>query len=105
MKHTLQISFFLSLFTFEALAQTSPAYKDTVFTEFFRRTSGWVASDATISVPTNDGKVIWLFGDTHIDNYNDADTSVHCLFQVRNSMLVQDKESPSEMVTILDNTQ
>lgn len=97
--------FFAAFFCAEVLAQVSPAYNDPVFTEYFRRTSGWVASDATISVPTNDGKVIWLFGDTHIDNYNDADTSVHCLFQVRNSMMVQDKSNPSDFITILDNSQ
>lgn len=98
----------LLLFIFIAqhlYAQTSPAYKDTVFTEHFRRTSGWTASDATISVPLPDYKSLWLFGDTYIDNVNEADTTLPCLFQVRNSMLVQDMRNPSALVTILDNTQ
>lgn len=105
MKNLLLLFIFCLLFSIEIMAQVSPAYKDSVFTEYFRRTSGWTASDATISVPTNDGKVIWLFGDTHIDNYNAADTSVHCLFQVRNSMMVQDKQNPANFITILDNTE
>jgi hypothetical protein len=87
------------------LSQTSPAYKDTVFTEYFRRTSGWTASDGTISVPLPSGKTIWLMGDSYIDNYNDADNTIPCLFQVRNSMLVQDIQNPSEITTILDDTQ
>lgn len=88
----------------DLFSQLSPAYKDITFTEYFRRTSGWTASDATISVPLPSGKVIWLFGDTHIDGYKAADTSVQCLFQVRNSMMVQDILNPSEFITILDNT-
>jgi hypothetical protein len=87
------------------ISQTSPAYKDTVFTEYFRRTSGWTASDGTISVPLPRGKTIWLMGDSYIDNYNEADNTIPCLFQVRNSMLVQDISNPSELTTILDNTQ
>ena len=86
-------------------AQTSPAYKDNTFTEYFRRTSGWTASDATISVPLNNGKTMWLMGDSYIDNYNPADNTIPCLFQVRNSILIQDMSSPSEIATILDNTQ
>lgn len=86
-------------------SQNSPAYKDAVFTEYFRRTSGWTASDGTISVPLPNGKTIWLMGDSYIDNYNAADNTIPCLFQVRNSMLVQDILNPSDFVTILDNTQ
>lgn len=87
------------------LSQTSPAYKDDVFTEYFRRTSGWTASDGTISVPLTNGKTIWLMGDSYIDNYNATDNTIPCLFQVRNTLLVQDIASPSDITTILDNTQ
>ncbi len=81
------------------------AYKDSVFTEYFRKTSGWIASDATISLPLSNNKVLWLFGDTYIDGYRASDTSLNCFFQVRNSMLLQDKQNPSQLLTILDNTQ
>ena len=89
----------------DLLAQASPAYKDLVFTEYFRRTSGWTASDATISVPLPSGKTIWLMGDSYIDNYNAANNTIPCLFQVRNSILVQDILHPEDFITILDNTQ
>lgn len=86
-------------------AQTSPAYKDPVFTEYFRRTSGWVASDATISVPLPSGHSLWLMGDSYIDNFNAADTTIPCLFQVRNSILVQNILAPTEFRTVLDYSQ
>lgn len=81
------------------------SYKDEVFTKYFRRTSGWIASDATISLPLPNNKVLWLFGDTYIDGFRSSDTSVSCFFQVKNSMLLQDKQNPSQLLTILDNTQ
>ena len=93
------------LFSFEAIAQTSPAYKDTVFTEYFRRTSGWTAGDATISVPVPcENKTIWLFGDSYLDHVEEADTTLPCLFQVRNAMMVQDLKHQDEFRTIIDES-
>ena len=94
----------LLLMAHETAAQ-SPAYRDTVFTEYFRRTAGWVASDGSISVPLPEGKTLWLMGDSYIDGFNPADTTIPCLFQVRNSILVQSILEPTEFTTILDNTQ
>ena len=50
------------------------------------------------------GKVLWMFGDTYLDNLNPADTTVPCLFQVRNSMMVQDNVDRNKFITILDQT-
>lgn len=86
-------------------AQTSPAYKDSVFTEYFRRTSEWTASDGSISVPLPEGKSLWLMGDSYIDNFNPADTTIPCLFQVRNSIMVQNILAPTEFKTVLDYSQ
>jgi hypothetical protein len=95
--------FLMTLLSFGLSAQS---YSDKTFTEYFRRTGpGWIASDGTISVPLPDGKVLWLFGDTYIDDYNAADTSIPCLFQIRNSMLVQDARDKSKFITIIDSTQ
>lgn len=87
------------------LFSQSPAYKDEVFTEYFRRTSGWTASDGSISVPLTNGKTMWLMGDSFIDNYNEVDNTIPCLFQVRNAILIQDLANPSEITTVLDNNQ
>ena len=96
---------FLFIVNSQGLIAQSPAYKDEIFTEYFRRTSGWTASDGTISVPLPSGKTIWLMGDSYIDNFIPADTTIPCLFQVRNSMMVQNILEPTEFNTILDNTQ
>lgn len=87
------------------LFSQSPASKDEIFTEYFRRTSGWTASDGSISVPLTNGKTMWLMGDSFIDNYNQVDNTIPCLFQVRNAILLQDIANPSEITTILDDTQ
>lgn len=64
-------------------------YKDKEATAFFKRTQGAVAMDGGYSIPLSDGRVLWLFGDTYIDNYDSATKTVPCLFQVRNSALLQ----------------
>lgn len=84
-------------------AQTT-SYSDATFTEYFRRSKGWISSDATISIPLPNGKVLWLFGDTHLDNLNTTTNTVPCMFQVRNSMMVQDAVDRNQFITILDNT-
>src|SRR5512133_1793700 len=88
-----------------SLSAQYSSYPDTAFTEYFRmKGPGWVASDATISVPLPDGRVMWLMGDTNIDDYRDSDTSMPCLFQIRNSILVQDATDRSKFITIIDST-
>ncbi|WP_161622745.1 DUF5005 domain-containing protein [Cesiribacter andamanensis] len=86
------------------LQAQSPAYKDEAFTQYFRQVEGWIASDATISVPLPNNRSLWLFGDTHLDDYRASDNSMPCLFQVNNSMLVQDMEQPTDFTLILDRT-
>lgn len=78
-------------------------YHDSTFTEYFRRNSnGWTAGDATLSVPLPDGRTIWLFGDSYIVNVDSTDNTLPCLFQVRNCMMVQDADDPSQMTTYID---
>src|SRR6266498_4512578 len=71
-------------------ALSLPAYKDKEFTEFFRRTSGWTSGDGALSVPLSDGRVLWLFGDSHIDDFDPKTQTTPCLFQVRNAGLIQE---------------
>jgi hypothetical protein len=56
---------------------------------FFSRDSGWIASDGTNSIKLSNGKVIWLMDDSFIGNYDTLGGTMPCLFQVRNSVLVQ----------------
>jgi hypothetical protein len=77
------------------------AYKDQAFTEFFRRTSGWTSGDGAFSVPLSDGRALWLFGDSHIDDFDPKTQTTPCLFQVRNAGLVQDTNGLSNAHTLI----
>jgi len=77
------------------------AYKDQEFTEFFRRTSGWTSGDGALSVPLSDGRVLWLFGDSHIDDFDPKTKTTPCLFQVRNAGLIQDKNNLGSAQTLI----
>lgn len=64
-------------------------YKDSTVIRFFQRTEGWIASDGALSVPLADGRVLWLMGDSHINDYDSATGTIPGLFQVRNCALLQ----------------
>ncbi len=81
-------------------------HHDSVFTEYFRLNSGgWTAGDATLSVPLPDGRTIWLFGDSYLENVNTVNNTLSCLFQIRNCMVVQDSIDPSVLTTYIDEGQ
>jgi hypothetical protein len=77
------------------------AYKDQAFTQFFRRTSGWTSGDGALSVPLSDGRVLWLFGDSHIDDFDSKTQTTPCLFQVRNAGLVQQTNGLADARTMI----
>ena len=64
-------------------------YKDPLVTGFFNRDSGWIASDGAGSIPLSDGRDLWAMDDSYINNYDTMAGTTGCLFQVRNSALVQ----------------
>jgi hypothetical protein len=67
-------------------------YKDSTVIKFFRRTHGWIASDGALTVPLSDGRVLWLMGDSHINDYDSVTGTIPALFQVRNAALLQPKD-------------
>src|SRR5689334_13033713 len=77
------------------------AFKDQAFTEFFRRTSGWTSGDGALSVPLSDGRVLWLFGDSHIDDFDPKTQTTPCLFQVRNAGLIQETNGLGNIRTLI----
>src|SRR5438874_3197051 len=82
-------------------AETEPmAHKDNQFTEFFRRSSGWTAGDGAISIPLSDGRVLWLFGDSHLDDIDPISRTMPCLFQARNAGLVISTNGPANGKTL-----
>jgi hypothetical protein len=80
---------------------TEHVYKDAAFSHFFQQTSGWVAGDGAISVPLSDGRVLWLFGDSHVDDYDQVTRTIPCLFQVRNAGLVQPRNGLEHPRTLI----
>src|ERR1043165_9075575 len=87
----LAIAFVSATFPADTKADSPAAHKDQQFTELFRRTSGWTSGDGALSVPLSDGRVLWLFGDSHIDDFDPKTQTMPCLFQVRNAGLMQNR--------------
>lgn len=79
----------LAFFSAVLTGTAQSAFKDTLVTNYFRRTTGWISSDGAITIPLTDGRTLWLMGDSHIDDYDPVTATVNCLFQVRNAALVQ----------------
>jgi len=75
-------------------------YKDQAFTEHFRQTSGVVAMDGGASIPLNDGRSLFLYGDSYINNYDPGTETVPCLFQVRNAGQTYNINDPSQQSTL-----
>jgi hypothetical protein len=76
-------------------------HKDAAFTQFFRQTSGGVAGDGAISIPFSDGRVLWLFGDSHVDDYDSATGTIPCLFQTRNAAMIHQKTDLQTPATLI----
>jgi hypothetical protein len=86
-------------------ARSEPrVYKDKAFTDFFRRTNGWVSGDGAISVPLSDHRVLWLFGDSHLDDYDPKTKTTACLFQCRNAGLLQSSRTDLKSARTLQTT-
>jgi len=87
-KHTLTIILLLYSCT-QVHAQQGGVYKDTTVINFFKRAKGVIAMDGCYSIPLTGGKTMWLFGDSYMDDYDTATKSAPCLFEARNSALLQ----------------
>ncbi len=87
----------------DSILPTERVYKDSIFQQFFKRTSGWIAGDVAFSIPLDNNRVFWLFGDSYIGNYDFTTHTVPCLFQVNNAGLLHDKNDLQNPATILGN--
>lgn len=76
------------------LSSPAPAHQDPAFTEFFRQTNGWAAGDVATSIPLSDGRVLWLFGDSYIDQFDAKTGTFPCLFDAHNAVLLQSTNNP-----------
>lgn len=65
------------------------AHPDATFTALFQQTNHWAAGDVATSIPLSDGRVLWLFGDSYIDQWDPASGTLPSLFNARNAVWVQ----------------
>lgn len=100
MKSRLHYFVLLLLFPFSC-GKESVARKDQEFTGYFRRTSGVVATDGCYSIPLSDGRSLFTYSDSYVDNYDFATHTVPCMFQVRNALQVFSMADPSQQTTLL----
>jgi hypothetical protein len=77
------------------------ARKDATFTELFRRSSGWVAGDGALSVPLSDGRVLWLFGDSHVDDLDLGHWNDALPFPTRNAAFIQKANDLKDVRTLV----
>jgi len=66
--------------------------KDTYLNDLFTRTTGWTGGDATYSVKLPNGKHLWMFGDTFIDQVS-IDGTRPTFKLINNSLVVQDGDN------------
>ena len=76
------------------------ACRDATYIELFTRSSGWTGGDATYSVDLENGKTLWMFGDSFIDQVSE-DGSRPSFRLIRNAMVLQDGD---EMITYHSGT-
>ncbi len=69
--------------------------RDEKYIDLFTRSEGWTGGDATYSVELKNGKTLWMFGDTFIDQISE-DRSRPSFKLINNSLVLQ---NGSEMTT------
>ncbi len=77
----------------------TPGTKDTIFTNYFRTKTGFVAGDGAFSIPMGNGKSFLVFGDSYIDSYDPVTQTVPCIFNVHNCGVTWDIQNPVNQKT------
>lgn len=88
-----------------AVAGNAGIYRDSLVTGFYNRDTGWIASDGNMSIPLSDGRDLWAMNDSYINNFDTLAGTTGCLFQVRNSALLQplNNWNPAATTTLIGN--
>lgn len=76
------------------------SHMDSTFLNYFRQTSGLTAGEGATSMTLSDGRVLWLFGQSHLNDYNASLGMIACNPNVYNAALAMD---PSFQVQTLNN--
>jgi hypothetical protein len=79
------------------------AYKDLTFTAYFKTGTGFIAGDGAYSIPLNNGKSLWDFGDSYTNDYDAATQSVGCIFDARSTLMLMDIHNPLSQTVLSSN--
>jgi hypothetical protein len=60
---------------------------DSAFLSHFQLTSGITAGEGTTSLTLSDGRVLWLFGQSHLNDYNSSTGLITCSPNVHNAAM------------------
>jgi len=82
------------------LVRPVEAHQDAAYIAFFRQTNHWAAGDVATTIPLSDGRVLWLFGDSYIDQFDPATGTLPSLFNARNAVMVQNTNDPMHPQTL-----
>jgi hypothetical protein len=101
MKRTHSLFILLILGFISCAPEPPQTYKDQTFTDHFKQTSGIVAMDGGYSIPLTDGRSLFTYSDSYVDNYNFGTNTIPCFFQVRNAIQTYNISDPSVQTTLL----
>jgi hypothetical protein len=83
-----------------AVVTIPPPRIDSVFQQHFRLQQGIVAGEGTRSFVLDDGRTIWLFGASHVNDFQSGSGTIPCSTNVRNAAMI----SSSDLTMTLLNT-
>lgn len=66
-----------------------PAYIDSSMTDLFRQTQGITAGVGATSLVLNDGRVLWLYGASHLNDYDAGSGKIACNANLHSAGVVQ----------------
>ncbi|HEX2901368.1 MAG TPA: hypothetical protein VHS96_16760, partial [Bacteroidia bacterium] len=84
------------------LCHSDSAIHDSIFTNYFRPTTRWIAGELASSLRLRDGRMLWLFGKSHLDTLLPNNGIPCSRSDIDNCLLVQDSQNPANLITLLD---
>ena len=63
---------------------------DSGFLQYFRQNSGLIAGEGTRSISLADGRTLWLFGQSHLNDFNAGNQMMNCAPNAHNAAMISD---------------
>lgn len=79
------------------------AYIDSSYLNLFRQTSGLIAGEGTTSLTLSDGRTLWLFGNSHLDDYVVSTGKIPCTVNAHNAAMICDNSMTMATLNIGTN--